>query len=255
MSIRTLIVDDEPLARERLRNLLDAEPDIELLGESGDGADALRLLEELRPDLVFLDVQMPNLDGFSVVETLGDEAPVVVFVTAFDQFAVRAFDAQALDFLVKPFGRERFQQTLDRARTRLSQLKKQDLGKEVLSALEGLRTGRRPYVERLVIKSGGKLVFVRVAEIDWIEASGNYVRIHCKGETHLLRETMNGIETKLDPAQFIRIHRSRIANVERMKEVQPWFHGDYVVVMHDGTQLTWSAGYRERLQELQRGSG
>ncbi len=251
--IRTVIVDDEPLARERLRGLLEAEPDIEVMAEFGDGAEAILACQEKHPDLVFLDLQMPKMDGFSVVKTLGTDPPTFVFVTAYDQFAVRAFDANALDFLVKPFGRERFQQALDRARQRIAQVKKQDLNTQLLHVIEGLKTGRRQYLERLVIKSGGRILFLKVEEVDWIEAAGNYVRINTKGESHLLRETMNSIEGKLDPTRFIRIHRSRIANVEKMKEVQPWFHGDYVVVLHDGTQLTWSAGYRDKLHQLQRG--
>jgi two-component system, LytTR family, response regulator len=250
VNIRALIVDDEPLARQRLRRLLQDEPDVEIVGEAGDGGDAVATIRALKPDLVFLDVHMPVLDGFGVLEAIGVEAmPAVIFVTAYDRYALRAFEYHALDYLLKPFDRERFRKALERARAHLGRSPSRDEAQQLLGAVEEFRSEGK-ILERLVIKSAGRVFFLRVEEIDWIEAAGNYVRLHVGKETHLLRDTMSSLETRLDPRKFLRIHRSTMVNIERIQELQPLFHGDYVVILRDGTQLNMSRGYRQRLQEV-----
>jgi two-component system, LytTR family, response regulator len=206
-------------------------------------------VQKHKPDLVFLDVQMPHLDGFGVLEALaGVPLPAVIFVTAHDKFALRAFEVHALDYLLKPFDRDRFKQALERAKTAVN-APAAVMDERLLALLDGMRKDRKS-VDRLVIKSGGRVYFVRVDEIDWIEAAGNYVKLHVGKEEHLLRESMNGIEAKLDPRKFIRIHRSTILNAERIKELQPAFHGDYAVILRDGVELTLSRNYRERMEEF-----
>jgi len=249
VSIRVLIVDDEPLARQRIRGLLRDDPEIDIAGECADGREAVVAIREQSPDLLFLDVQMPVLDGFGVLEAVGvDCMPAVVFVTAYDRYAIRAFEVHALDYLLKPFDRERFAKALQRAKAQLAR----DASHAALpltGLLDEVKSGRKP-AERLVVKSAGRVFFVRIEEIDWIEAAGNYLRLHCGCETHLLRETMNSLETRLDTEKFLRIHRSTMVNIERIKEMQPWFHGDYVVILQDGTQLPLSRSYRQKLHEL-----
>jgi two-component system LytT family response regulator len=247
--IRTLVVDDEPLARERLMGLLAGEPDIETIGQCRDGEEAVRAIIEHSPDLVFLDVQMPAMNGFEVIDAVGSERmPLVIFVTAYDQHALKAFQVRALDYVLKPFDRERFQDALQRARAHIQRDETGDLGRRLLALVKDLRRDQ-PKTDRLVVKSGGRLFFLRTDEIDWIEAAGNYVRLHVGNTSHLLRETMNAIEGRLDPEKFFRIHRSRIVNMERIQEMQPWLNGEYAVVLRTGTRLTLSRGYREKLQE------
>jgi two-component system LytT family response regulator len=247
--IRTLIVDDEPLARERLASLLQGEADIELVGQCRDGEEAVTAIQDQTPDLVFLDVQMPQMTGFEVIEVVGTEQmPLVIFVTAYDQHALKAFQVRALDYLLKPFDRERFNESLGRARKQIERDETGDLGKRLLALVKDLRKDQ-PRSDRLVVKSGGRLFFLRVDEIDWVEAAGNYVRLHVGTTSHLLRETMNAIEGRLDPEKFFRIHRSRIVNMERIQELQPWLNGEYAVLLRTGTRLTLSRGYREKLQE------
>jgi len=248
--VRTLIVDDEPLARERLRTLLADETDVEIVGECGDGCQAVVAIEELKPDLVFLDVQVPNLDGFGILESIGaDRIPAIIFVTAYDHYALRAFDVRAVDYVLKPFGRERLERALAHARTQIQRGRSNDVSGQLVALLEEIRP-QKTYLKRIMIKSGGRLFFLRTMDVEWVEAAGNYVRLHVGSESHLLRETMNGLEAKLDPDRFLRIHRSTIVNIERIKELQPWFHGDYVVILKDDRQLTMSASYREKLDEL-----
>ena len=247
--LRTVIVDDEPLARERLASLLSAEPDIEVIAQCRDGEEAVTAIDQHSPDLVFLDVQMPGLNGFEVIDAVGGEKmPLVIFVTAYDQHALRAFQVRALDYLLKPFDRERFTEALQRARTHIQRDETGDLGRRLLALVKDLRRDQ-PKTDRLVVKSGGRLFFLRTDEIDWVEASGNYVRLHVGATSHLLRETMNAIEGRLDPEKFFRIHRSRIVNMERIQEMQPWLNGEYAVLLRTGTRLTLSRGYREKLQE------
>jgi two-component system LytT family response regulator len=250
MKIRTLIVDDEPLARERVRSLLNEQPGVEVIGEAQDGDQAVQAILRESPDLVFLDVQMPEKNGFDVIQAVGaDRMPAVVFVTAYDQHALKAFEVHAVDYLLKPFDRERFEGAVDRARRQLENADTGVLKHQLQRLVAQLTPATAPRQERLIVKTGGRLFFLRADEIDWIEAAGNYVRLHVGKEAHLLRETMNAIEARLDPNQFLRIHRSRIVNMERVKELHPWFNGDYAVILRDGTKLMLSRGYRDRLQE------
>jgi two-component system, LytTR family, response regulator len=251
--IRTLIVDDEPLARERIVDMLVGDAEVAIIGECGDGLAAVAAIEAHKPDFVFLDVQMPELDGFGVLEAI-EQTPVIIFVTAYDQYALRAFEVHALDYLLKPFDRERFDKALRRAKRQIERERAGTMNRELVALLADLKSRPRP-LERLVIKAGGRVFFLRVDEIDWIEAAANYVKLHAGGEAHLLRETINGLAAKLDPDKFLRVHRSIIVNLERVKEMQPWFHGDYVIIMQDGAQLTSSRNYREQLRKLLSKSG
>jgi two-component system, LytTR family, response regulator len=247
--IRVLIADDEPAARRTIQLLLAGDPDFQILGECADGFQTGEAILRLRPDLVFLDVQMPQMNGFEVIEAVGGERmPLVIFVTAYDQHALRAFQVRALDYLLKPFDRQRFNEALERARRQVEREETGDLGRRLLALVKDLRRDQ-PRAERLVVKSGGRLFFLRTDEIDWVEAAGNYVRLHVGTTSHLLRETMNAIEGRLDPEKFFRIHRSRIVNMERIQELQPWLNGEYAVLLRTGTRLTLSRGYREKLQD------
>ncbi len=246
---RVLIADDEPLGRARIRMLLADEPWVEIVGETADGPSTVAAIEKFQPELVFLDIQMPGGSGFDVIETVGAaRMPFVIFVTAFDRYALRAFDVHALDYLLKPFDRGRFRDALARARERIEHRVDTDLERKLLALVNDLKPGPQP-LERFVIKSGGRVFFLRARDIEWIEAAGNYVKLHVGPETHVFRETMNSIESKLDPAVFFRIHRSHIVNIERVRELQPWFNGEYVVFLTSGTRLTLSRGYREKLQD------
>lgn len=250
MKTRTLIVDDEPLARERLRRLLETEPDIELIGECANGREAVAAIEEKSPDLVFLDVQMPELNGFEVLDQLrGERRPMVVFVTAYDQFALKAFEVHAVDYLLKPFDRERFQVALRRALGHGRRGPAAELDQRLSALLRDLKPQPKA-VERLAIKSGGRVVFVRVEDIDWVEAADNYVELHVGEVSHLHRETMSDLERILPSEKFMRISRSTIVNVDRIKELQPMFHGEYAVILRTNIRLTLSRSYREKLHQL-----
>jgi len=250
--IKALIVDDEVLARSRIREILKKDPEIQLVGECANGQEALDAILEQAPHLLFLDVQMPQMDGFALLEALPPERlPTVIFVTAFDQYALRAFEVYALDYLLKPFEVERFHRTLQHAKTQIRQVRGSVLNQGLLDLLAELKEKPKAKLpERLVIKSGGRVSFLKIAEIDWIESEGNYVRLHVGKETHLLRETLNQMEERLDSDQFLRIHRSTIVNLDRIKELQPWFHGEYRVLLQDSTQLLLSRKYREKLRDL-----
>ena len=242
-------MDDEPLARSRVRELLATQSDVEVTGECSNGREAIAAIRSDRPDLVFLDVQMPEVTGFEVLEALEPaSAPAVVFVTAFDEFAVRAFEVHALDYLLKPFDRERFLASLQRAREAV-RLRAEGRLDERLGALLADLGAERRYLKRLLVKNGSRSVLLLAGEIDWIESAGNYVRVHVGRERHLLRETMTALEEKLDPERFVRIHRSVMVNLEWVREMEPYFHGDYVLKLLDGTRLTLSRTYRDRLQD------
>ncbi len=251
--IRALIVDDEPVAREGIRILLRDDAEIEIAGECADGTSAVAAIRDLAPDLVFLDVQMPELDGFGVIGRIGAaNMPATIFVTAYDKYALRAFEVAALDYLLKPFDDERFAVALDRAKSQIRQGAVHELSRKLVALLEqqdelvpsrSRQSGE--YLRRVMLKSGGRVTFLSVEEIDWIEAEGDYVRIHAAGKRHLLRETMKGLEQQLDPALFVRTHRSTIVNLDRVKELHPYFHGDYMVILEDGTELKLSRGRRE----------
>ena len=248
--IRALVVDDEPLARRRLRRLLERDPEIETVSDCGDGHAAVAAITEHAPDLVFLDVQMPEIDGFAVLERLpAGRTPLVVFVTAYDQYALRAFEVSAVDYLLKPFDRRRFEKALQRAKARLAAEAGDGLGQRTLALLEELRA-RSSHLDRLVVKAGGRAFFLKTDEIDWIEAEGKYVRLHVGRESHLLREPIGTLEAQLDPRRFLRIHRSTIVNIDRIRELQPWFHNEYRVLLRDGTELMLSRGCRKKLAEL-----
>jgi two-component system, LytTR family, response regulator len=250
MTIRAVIVDDEPLARRRIRSLLVAAEDVEVIAECANGREAIQAMEESRPDLLFLDIQMPELDGFDVLQAIGvGHVPVVIFVTAYDQFALRAFEAHALDYLLKPFDDERFGAALQRARERIRQQQGGDLDRRLRTLLEEVR-GDRGYLQRLVVPTGQRSVFIRTEDIDWIEAERNYIRLHVGGRAHLLRGSLSRIESALDPTRFCRIHRSTIVNIDRIQAVESYLRGEYLVVLHDGTELTSGRSYRRNLHAL-----
>lgn len=255
--MRVLIVDDEPLARGKLKSLLAREPDVEIVGEAGDGRGALDAIASLSPDLVFLDVQMPELDGFGVLAELpADARPAVVFVTAHDQFALKAFEVHALDYLLKPFDRERLVMALNRARQQLAAPTGQaELQNQLSALLAGMKPPARTAApDRIAVKTSGRILFVNTTEIDWVEAADNYVKLHLGKIEHLMRETLSSIEQRLSGAGFVRISRSVIVHPRTVRELQPLFHGDQAVILKDGTRLTLSRTHRDALDKLVGGS-
>jgi len=245
--IRTLIVDDEPLARQGVRRLLETDPEVEVVGECSDGLEAIESIQTVHPDLVFLDIQMPEMNGFEVLDALGPAMmPLVVFVTAYDQHAVKAFEVHALDYLLKPFEKERFEESLGRAKASLREKQQGEIASKIADMLGTVRN-ERVRGNRLMIKSGGHITFLRAEEVDWVEAQGDYVCLHCQGKKHLVREKIGRMEDQFAGGTFIRIHRSTMVNVGRIKEMQPLFHGDYTVVLNDGTRLTMSRSFREKV--------
>jgi len=237
------------LARDRIKRFLRDETGVEIIGECGNGTDAIAAIKKESPDLVFLDIQMPEKTGFDVVKSLNGRMPAVVFVTAYDQYALQAFDVHALDYLLKPFTRERIHRAVSRARESIESRRMGNIDERLISLIADLKQEKK-YLERLVVKTTGRVFFLRTEEIDWIEAAGNYVKLHVGRETHMIRETMNGIEGKLDPDKFLRIHRSTVVHIDRIKELHPMFSGDYAVILRDGTELALSRNYRERFLEL-----
>jgi two-component system LytT family response regulator len=249
LKIRAIIVDDEPLGRERIRTLLREDADVDVVGEAADGRQAIAAVERLRPDLLFLDVQMPEMDGFAVLDAIADKhMPAIIFVTAYDRYAVQAFEVHALDYLLKAFDRERFESAVARAKEEIRRSREGILNERLLTLLEDLES-RKQQATRLVIKASGRIFFLPVEEIDWVEAADNYVRIHAAGKEHLMRETLQSLEGRLDPAMFLRVHRSTTVNIDRIRELQPMFHGDYALRLCDGTELTLSRNYRDKLGE------
>ncbi|AHG89633.1 LytTr DNA-binding region [Gemmatirosa kalamazoonensis] len=257
--LRVLLVDDEPLVRRGLRTFLAAEPGVEVVGECRDGREALGAVRELSPDVMFLDVQMPELDGFGVLDALGPgDRPAVVFVTAFDAYAIRAFDVHAVDYLLKPFDEPRFRTALERARERVAARRGAAAGvasvphdpsrvalDALLAQLRGDGRVAGDWLARIAVRETDRVTYVPVADVDWLEADDNYVRVHTRGGARLVRETLKALEARLDPRRFARIHRSAIVNLERVRELRPTFNGEYVVVLATGTRLTLSRGYRD----------
>jgi two-component system, LytTR family, response regulator len=240
MRIRTLIVDDEPLGRRGLLRFLKNDPEIEVVAQCGDGESAVAAIHSRNPDLVFLDIQMPEMDGFEVVRRVGPQRmPVTIIVTAFDRYAVRAFDANAIDYLLKPVGQARFERALARAKERIAESSKEDVAERIVATLEQINRQDK-YPDRLPVSENGRILFVKTKEIDWIEANGNYVRLHVGARTYEIRETLNNLERKLDSRNFLRIHRSTMVNVHLIKEIQPWFHGYHLVLLQNGQELRMS---------------
>jgi two-component system LytT family response regulator len=250
--IKTIIVDDEPPARRNLRALLKRDPEIELIKECGNGRDAATSICALDPDLVFLDVQMPEMDGFEALDHLaGRPLPFIIFVTAYDQYALKAFEVSALDYLLKPFSDERFRKALAQAKQQIERRDASEFGEKMLKLIGARESKPAPprHLTRLMIKTSGRVIFIRTEEIDWIEAYDNYVRLHTGGKAHLLRQTMNELEAALNPEQFARIHRSAIVNLDRVKELRPLFNGEALVLLHDGAELKLSRSRRESLEK------
>jgi two-component system LytT family response regulator len=260
MPIRVLLSDDEALARERLRSLLDDEPDLEIVAECGDGKSAIALIKREKPDLVFLDIQMPEIDGFGVVSALRDAAgsatngaglggtwmPLTIFVTAYDRYAMKAFEVHALDYLLKPVAKDRLSEALGHARKQLQHPSEAMFQRRVLNLISELDSRQSP-PQRIVIKADGEIVCLKPAEIDWAESAGNYVCLHVGAATHILRETITSLETRLGHRQFLRVHRSTLVNVDRIKTLRPSLYGDYSILLRDGTKLTLSRGFRENV--------
>lgn len=241
--MRVIIIDDELPARKKIRTFLADEPKIEIIGEASNGLEAVKLIEELRPDLIFLDIQMPGLTGFQVLQEL-DKAimPGVIFTTAYDEYAVKAFEVNALDYLLKPFDEERFQKALERVNKQNSQHNQYNQLTNLLLELK-----KQPnYLQRLLIKTAGKIIFIKTDEIDWIEAEEKYVQIHVGKDKYLYRETMNTLEQQLNPENFTRIHRSYIVRIDFIKELVPWSHGDYLLILQDKTELNLGRNYRDK---------
>ena len=255
--ITAVIVDDEALARDAIRLRLKSEPDIEVVGEAADGADAVELLRRIHPDLLFLDVQMPVMDGFEVIENVpSDHLPIVVFVTAYDRYALKAFETHALDYLLKPFTASRFHAAIDRARLEVAKSGDQGTHQRLIELLEERRRARgrhgehdsgQGYLARLAVKRNQRIALVGVADIDWIESSGNYAHLHAHGSSYVVRMTMGELERRLDPARFARIHRSTIVQVDRIEDIIAAWHGDFDVTLRDGTVLRLSRTYRDRV--------
>lgn len=250
MSFTALIVDDEPLAREGLRLLLSEDGDFSAIHEAKNGREAVEMIETTNPDLVFLDIQMPEGDGISVIRQIGpDRMPTVVFVTAHDRYAIQAFEINALDYLLKPVTAARFQQTLQRSKVRLQSQTTGDGNRQIIQLLETLAAPSR-YIKRMAVRSAGKTIFVDVEEIDWIEAAENYVQLHTARAEHLVHVAMNALEKSLDPALFVRIHRGVIVNIKRIKEIQPATHGEFFITLYSGVRLQSSRTHSTKLKAL-----
>jgi len=246
--IKSLIVDDEPIARDVIKKFLVGEKHFKIAGECGNGVDAVLMILDKKPDVVFLDIQMPEMDGFEVIKAIGlKNLPHIIFVTAYDRYAIKAFEINALDYLLKPFDKERFQTAINRAKDLI--FSKNNI-KQQLHNLVGNSKDEQAYLKRILIKASGRVFFVKTDEISWIEAAAYYVKLHVRKEVHLIRETLNNLENKLDPAFFVRIHKSHIVNLEFIKEIQPWTKNKYVVILNDKTKLNLSRNYREKFFNL-----
>jgi two-component system, LytTR family, response regulator len=254
ISLKVLIVDDEPLGRNMVRRMLEGHSEVEIVGECENGQEAITAIKTTAPDLVFLDVQMPEIDGFAVLDACkADQLPHVIFVTAYDQYAVQAFEIHALDYILKPFDQERFEQALARVKQQLNSERVSESNERILALLAETRS-RPHYIERFIIKAEGRVFFLKTDEVEWIQAEGNYVSLHVRKRKYLFREAISTLETELDPRKFQRIGRSTIVNIECIRELQPWFRGDYRVVLYDGTELKLSHRYRDNLDKYLGGS-
>ena len=254
--IRAVIVDDEPAARRGIRLLLERDGGVDIVGEASGGAEAAELITREKPDLAFLDVQMPGCDGFQALQRAGAaHPPAVIFVTAYDEHALRAFEVNAVDYLLKPYDDARFAAALLRAKEEVRRCETDTVNSRLHQLLDYLQHVPRPpaaenAADRILLKSSGEIFFLKAEEIDWIEAEGDYMKFHVGGRTHLMRETMARLEARLDPKRFIRIHRSTIVNIDRLRKLSPSFAGEYAVILHDGTKLKLSRGYHERIAAL-----
>lgn len=252
MKLKVLIVDDERPARTKVRRFVSADPDVVQIFEAPDGVRAVDVIREESPDLVFLDVQMPGLDGFGVVEALGTDAlPHLVFVTAFDDYAVRAFDVHAVDYVMKPFDAERLGRALARAKAAIASRKDGEDGAQVERLLADLRRARPEHLERLLVQGAQRTVLLPVSRVDRLESARNYVVVHAGRESFRVRTTLDRLEQRLDPRRFVRVSRSAMVNVERVAELKPWSHGDWIVVLADGAKLRLSRTHRDRLDRFQ----
>ncbi len=249
MRIRTVVVEDQALARERMVEFLAVESDVEIVAECASGVEAITAIRELAPDLVLLDLQMPEMDGFGVVAEMGQSMPLTIFVTAYDAFALKAFDLHAFDYLLKPFGRERVQEAIGRARTHLNEAREEQLARRFVSLVEHARGGTPSVSDRLMVKSGGRLVLLALDDLDAAESAGNYVRLHAAGLTHVIRETMAALESRLAADRFCRIHRGWIVNLSRVRELAARPGGDPELVMQDGTRYRVGRAYREAVEK------
>ena len=248
--ITSLIVDDEALARKFIRRMLKENHDVEIVGECSDGKSAVAMIQKHKPDLVFLDVQMPVMDGFAVLGAIGVERlPEIIFTTAYEKYAIRAFELHALDYLLKPFDQVRFQDAMRHAKERLNQRQQEDGRIQISALLENVKSQPK-YLERLIIKADGRISFLHTRDISWIEADDKYVHLHTAKASRMVRQTLSAMESQLNPKKFQRIHRSAMVNVERIKELEPTFNGEHVVHLEDGTKLTLSRTYREKVFEL-----
>jgi two-component system LytT family response regulator len=248
--IRAVIVDDELLARKFIRRMLKHEGDWELVGEASNGREAVEIIRTQKPDIVFLDVQMPEMDGFAVLEQVGlGQLPDIVFTTAYESYAIRAFELHALDYLLKPFDQQRFRDAIRHAKERLHSRQQEDGRRQIGALLERINS-RQPYLDRLIIKADGRITFLNTHEIDWIEADDKYVHLHTGKGARMVRQTLSAMESQLDPARFVRIHRSTMVNIERIKELQPLFNGEYSLHLEDKTRLTLSRTYKDKLFRL-----
>jgi len=249
--VRTLIVDDEPLARAHLRSLLRERSDVDVVGECGDGRSAIDQIKRLGPELVLLDIQMPELDGLEVIREVGPKAmPAVVFVTAYDEHALAAFEVHAFDYILKPVSRHRFTQAIDRVVSLIrTDVKEQSLADRPLAALVEAMRSERSALDRIAVRADGRVLFIRVGEIDWIEADDDLVRIHAGKAVHSHRSTLTHLEERLPASKFLRVHRSTLVNVDRIREIQPWFQGDWVLILNDGTRLHSGKSYRSKVRE------
>ena len=249
-AIRVLVADDEIPARQRLIDLLRRDVQVGQINEAADGEVAVETIQKQRPDLVFLDVQMPELDGLGVIDAIGaSEMPLTVFVTAYDQHAIRAFEAHALDYLLKPFSDERFEAAMARVKTRLDERSRGEFGQRVMKMVAGAGPSAERRLDRLVVKSGGTTRFIRVVDIDWIEAAGVYVTLHVGGKELLYRAALNDLAEKLDPRRFVRIHRSALVNIESILQLEPMSHGEFEAVIRNGSRARVSRTYRALLEK------